>query len=151
MKTIYNDKILDTLSIMMKIGGLTLYPFIILRERYETIAYATENKRVVNHESIHIKQQGEVMFTTLLICIGLKFAGIGYWWLIPIISYAMFFILYVTEYLLRIIIGFITTGPVSANAVYRSISFEQEAYDNENDVKYLSGRKLFSWVKFLAK
>lgn len=146
---IYSEKILNALSIMMRIGGITLYPFIILREKYQTAEYIKENSRIVNHESIHIKQQQEVMITTLLICLGLKLIGIGYWWLIPIISYAMFFILYVVEYFLRIIIGFILTGPVRANEAYRSISFEHEAYTNESNLDYLKTRRWLSFLKYM--
>ena len=32
---------------------------------------------------------------------------------------------------------------------YRSISFEKEAYENENNLNYLKNRKLYSWVKYL--
>ena len=56
----YNDKTLDRLSWFMKIGGITLWPFIILRERYN-VPNADYGKRIVNHESIHIKQQEELL------------------------------------------------------------------------------------------
>ena len=56
----YSDKILDRLSWFMKIGGITLWPFIILRERYN-VPNADYNKRIINHESIHIKQQQELL------------------------------------------------------------------------------------------
>lgn len=57
----YNDKFLNSLSWFMKIGGITLFPYIILREKYETIAYAEKNRIIINHESIHIKQQTELL------------------------------------------------------------------------------------------
>lgn len=37
-----------------------------------------------------------------------------------------------------------TFGKVKA---YRSISFEQEAYDNDDNYDYLNNRKRFSWLK----
>jgi len=59
MKIIYSDKILNRLSIFMNIGGITLYPFIILRERYKI--YQISGKIILNHEKIHIKQQIELL------------------------------------------------------------------------------------------
>ena len=56
----------------MKIGGITLWPFVILREKYKGRA-----KRIINHESIHIKQQEELL-------------------IIP------FYILYVTEWFIKL-------------------------------------------------
>ena len=32
---------------------------------------------------------------------------------------------------------------------YRKISFEREAYSNEDDVIYLESRKRFAWIKYL--
>lgn len=32
---------------------------------------------------------------------------------------------------------------------YKRISFEREANDNENNLSYLSNRKLFSWFKYI--
>ena len=60
----------------MKIGGITIWPFIILRERYN-VPNAFYSKRIVNHESIHIKQQEELL-------------------VIP------FYILYVTEWFIKL-------------------------------------------------
>jgi hypothetical protein len=58
----YSDKFLDRLSIFMKIGGITLWPWVILRERYRDIPYwKSVSDRVINHESIHIKQQQELL------------------------------------------------------------------------------------------
>jgi hypothetical protein len=37
------------------------------------------------------------------------------------------------------------------NNAYRNISFEQEAYDNGDNLLYLKKRKLFYWVKYLRK
>jgi hypothetical protein len=68
----YSDKTLDRLSWFMRIGGITLWPFVILREKYKGRA-----KRIINHESIHIKQQEELL-------------------IIP------FYILYVTEWFIKL-------------------------------------------------
>ena len=56
MKTpiiIKSEKFLNSISWFMRVGGITLWPFIIIRPR--------KNWIVVNHESIHIKQQQELL------------------------------------------------------------------------------------------
>lgn len=57
------------------------------------------------------------------------------------LGYIGFFLLYIMEWLIRLIIT-----PYNA---YRNISFEQEAYNNENDEEYLKNRKKYSWLKYL--
>lgn len=56
----YSDKFLNSVSWFMKVGGITLWPFVVLRERYN-VPNANYAKRIINHESIHIKQQQELL------------------------------------------------------------------------------------------
>lgn len=73
-KIIYSDKILDRLSIFMKIGGITLWPWVILRERYRDNSYYFEKGKVtVNHETIHIKQQQEMLVIPFYLWYGIEF------------------------------------------------------------------------------
>ena len=51
----YNDKFLDSIGLFIRIKGITIYPFIVMREKYK------KNKTLLNHESIHIKQQKELL------------------------------------------------------------------------------------------
>jgi beta-lactamase regulating signal transducer with metallopeptidase domain len=60
-KIIFNDGLLDYFSWFMKIGGITLWPWIILREKYRDNSYQEKLKITINHESIHIKQQAELL------------------------------------------------------------------------------------------
>ena len=53
-----------------------------------------------------------------------------------------FFIWYCVEFLIRLLI---LKDKIQA---YRNISFENEAYHNENNLTYLSNRKLFSFMKY---
>ena len=58
----FNDKFLDRIGIFMRIGGITLWPWIILREKYrDDPRYREHLTETVNHESIHIKQQQELL------------------------------------------------------------------------------------------
>ncbi len=108
----YNTKFLDRISLFMKIGGITIYPYIILRDKY----LGKKAARLINHESIHIKQQEELL-------------------VLP------FYILYVCEWLVKSIIY------RSFNKAYYNISFEREAYENQNKWTYLQKRKKFAWFK----
>jgi hypothetical protein len=54
---IYNDKFLDSISWAFKVGGISLFPFIVLREyRMGT----QKGKVLVNHETIHFWQTLEL-------------------------------------------------------------------------------------------
>lgn len=48
-----SDKILDRLGWFMRIGGITLWPWIIIRPY--------KGEVTINHEKIHIKQQQELL------------------------------------------------------------------------------------------
>lgn len=59
--------------------------------------------------------------------------------------YIMFYVWYVIEYLIKLVI---TRNHKTA---YRSVSFEQEAYDNQSKPFYRTGRSHYSWLKYLFK
>ena len=58
----YNDKFLDTISWFMKVGGISLFPFIILREKYRdgNKFEIKVGKKTINHETIHFQQALEL-------------------------------------------------------------------------------------------
>jgi hypothetical protein len=60
----------------------------------------------------------------------------------------IFYILYLVEWLFKLIISAFTFGKVKA---YRSISFEQEASNNEREKNYPTTRKRFAWLKYIFK
>lgn len=90
-------------------------------------------KWTMNHEMIHVKQQ-------------LDFVNNNH--KLYILGGCVFYILYFTEWLLKLVCSILTLGKIQA---YRSISFEQEAYKNENNFEYLANRKRFSWCKYIFK
>lgn len=59
------------------------------------------------------------------------------------LGYVFFYIIYFFEWIVRLF-----TNPGNA---YRSISFEQEAYANENNYEYLNSRKHYTWFKYWRK
>ncbi len=93
--------------------GLTFWPFIILK--HDGLKF---DDTLINHEKIHLKQQLELL-------------------ILP------FYILYVTEWLLRSLFY------LNFYRAYQNISFEREAYANEDNFNYPNERKIFSFIKYL--
>ncbi|TCK85311.1 hypothetical protein [Albibacterium bauzanense] len=54
-----------------------------------------------------------------------------------------FYLFYVIEYIGRLI------QYKNMDKAYRNISFEREAYMNEQDFDYLKKRKFYAWVRYL--
>ena len=54
-----------------------------------------------------------------------------------------FYILYGLEYLIKLI--------MYGKDAYRNLSFEREAYTNENNLNYLKTRKHYAWIKYIIK
>jgi hypothetical protein len=53
----------------------------------------------------------------------------------------IFYLMYFVEWLIKLIISGFTLGKVKA---YYSISFEQEAYNNDKNLEYRTNRKRFN-------
>jgi hypothetical protein len=117
----YSDTFLNSVSWFMKVGGITLWPFIVLREVHDSTDFWRKRAtRIINHESIHIKQQAELL-------------------IVP------FYILYVLEWLIKIFVYWSTTK------AYYAISFEREAHSNDENLDYLKSRKSYAWIKRIIK
>lgn len=91
------------------------------------------SKITYNHESIHLQQQ-------------LDFVG-GVEQLY-VLGGIVFYIWYFIEWLIKLIISGFTFGKVKA---HKSISFEQCAYHNDQNLGYLTYRKRFHWLKYVFK
>ena len=95
-----------------KFTAINIFGIIFARNEYRDLS-----KYELNHEKIHSYQMLELL-------------GI------------VFYILYVTEWLIRLI------QYKDRILAYRNISFEREAYTNDKDLNYLSRRTLFSFVRY---
>ncbi len=69
------------------------------------------------------------------------FVGVSSWWFC--LSFLMFYVLYVLEYLVKLIFF--------GSKAYSHVSFEQEAYANQYDDNYLENAGYFGWVKYICK
>ena len=113
MKVIYNDKFLNAISWFMQVGGITLFPFIVLRESLQKTS--VKSLRILRHEKTHIEQQKELLVVE-------------------------FYLWYFIEWLIRLFMK---------GDAYRNISFEREAYSNQDNTEYLKTRKLYSFLKYI--
>lgn len=102
--------------------AITFFGYLIRRKEYKG---KPVSNLTMNHEMIHAAQARDFL------------SGIGY---IP------FYILYILEWLLKLI-----PCAIKRKSAYRAISFEQEAYKNELNFNYLNSRKRFSWTKYIFK
>ncbi|MDO1499690.1 hypothetical protein Q2T40_06040 [Winogradskyella maritima] len=93
-------------------SGLTLFPFILLKERR-----LKTDKRFINHERIHLRQQLELLI-------------------------APFYLIYGIEFLIRLI------KLKNWHLAYRAISFEREAYSNDNNLDYLKRRPFWNFIHY---
>lgn len=98
--------------------AMLLYGVIMWRKEYEYYLNGVLSsfvKKTINHESIHKCQMKDF-------CPWLPIGG------------TIFYILYFIEWVLRLFIN----GPSKA---YKMISFEQEAYNHQDDLNYIPNRK----------
>lgn len=102
---------------------ISLFGCIIRKMKYKE--HPIEDK-IMNHEGIHVCQAEDF-------CKGF-------------IGYFIFYILYILEWIIKLPISILIKGKA-----YHSISFEQEAYNNEYDLNYQDVRKRFAWTKYIFK
>jgi len=103
----------------------------------------------LNHEDIHVWQWKELtILSAILWMLGflfwnMPFAGI---FIVPFV----FYIWYALEWFIRLAILCANSKDDDSllSIAYRSISFEQEAYGNADNVDYLASRKVFGFIKY---
>lgn len=133
-KVIYND-----LIPFKGFQAITILPFIFARNSAKWL-----KDYVLNHETIHLRQQLEVLIASAAVIAALILIfGWSWWWMLT--SFGVYYTWYGLEWLVRLAICHDT------NLAYKNIAVEQEAYLNEHDMGYLKGRRLFAWVEYIGK
>jgi hypothetical protein len=103
-------------------AGITIWPFgIWLNKRNMSDA------EDVNHERIHEAQQRELLLVLFVLIYFAEWGG---------------------RYLILLWEKHVKKQAVDFHSAYRSISFENEAYSNQINQKYLSSRKHYTWMKY---
>ncbi len=115
--------------------AITFWPFIFTRESDLKLF-------VLNHEEIHGEQQVEMLAVGCCIDLLLYLLGCGCWSLLAV---PVYFWWYGMEWLIRLIIY------RDFDKAYFNISFEQEAYRNEHNMRYVVWRWNFAWCRYLFK
>ena len=119
--------------------AMALWPWVFVRNECKERFTAIDS----NHETIHLRQQVEMLIVGVILTLILFICGLGLW---SLFALPIFFIWYGLEWFLRwCAYGF------DQNEAYHNISFEQEAYGNESNLDYLRTRKRFSWFYYLLK
>lgn len=134
-KVIYNSKLAHAI-LWVNYSTITLTAFVFTEYKNEK----EMPQRVRNHECTHARQWCECMLASgVIIWILVLLAGISAWWFA--LSFGMFYILYVLEWLVKLCFY--------GTEAYRNISFEREANAGEDDETYLENSGYFEWVKYL--
>ena len=99
------------------------------------------NEKSINHERIHTAQFLELSIVTALIIFILRMVfGISAWWFLT--SFFTYYIWYIIEYMI------ISIMHNKQSCAYRDVSFEEEAYANDDNLNYLDNRNVFAWWKY---
>lgn len=114
--------------------AMAIWPFIFSKTRLVS-------SRRKNHESIHLRQQFEVMVLSAMILAVLCLTCMSWWWMC--LAPFVYYVLYVIDYGVRLIL-------YENEEAYRNISFEQEAIMHELDFYYLKDRRPFAWLKYIT-
>ena len=106
--------------------AMNLFGILFVRNKYKNKPIPTTK---INHESIHSEQYKDLL-------------------------YIFFLPLYFLEWIIKIPFGWFykkknKNGSIITYVAYKSISFEQEAYYNQNNLDYLNTRKRFAWIKYI--
>lgn len=77
-----------------------------------------------NHESIHTAQMKELLYVPFYLWYGIE-------WVVRFIGYS------------------IKNRKIMGDKAYKNISFEREAFENDDNILYLDSRESFSFLKYL--
>lgn len=135
----YQSTIANILLYFSYCETITVGPFVFTKLKEEQVS-----QNVRNHECTHVRQWTEMsLLVGLLLLIAVLSWDVSAWWFLAVPF--VYYLWYGVEYLVRLcIMG-------DGKKAYKAISFEQEAYANEQDVNYNENAGYFSWVKYLGK
>lgn len=138
MKKVYCNNLLAKLLLAFSsCHTITIGPFVLSKRPEEKIT-----QKVRNRECTHARQWVEMAVATgtviwiLLLCFDLSA-----WWLV--LAGLAFYLWYGVEWLVMAV------RLKDAGRAYKVVSFEREAYANEDDPNYIENSNYFAWVKYL--
>ena len=129
-------KIVNNIIPLKGFLAICLWPFLFIRkENLKHFSWYDEN-----HENIHAYQQQEMFIVGDVLALILAFGGFQWW---SLITLPLFYWWYLAEWIVKCVIY---RNPMTA---YKNVSFEREAYNNQSDMTYIDGRKMFNWLNFI--
>lgn len=142
MKKIYYD---SWMAKMLLFGchTITIGPFVFSKKKEDKMTQETKN-----HECTHARQWMEItVLSGIILLVMVLASGLSPWWML--LSGITYYLWYVTEWLVRVII-YLSQPKDKRKSAYKMISFEREANENEHDLNYLENCRYFSdWIKYL--
>lgn len=142
MKKVFYDSWIAKHLLFATYTTITLFAWVFTKWSEKEARQST-----INHECVHARQWVELTIASgLLLWIGMLAFNYSAWWLT--VSALTFYIWYITEYLIRRIIGLFQSSENGQKAAYRLVSFEQEARLSERDNNYLENCRYFAWLSF---
>lgn len=136
MKVFYNNLLAKNI-LVSRCNRVMLFGFCFTREDYLT-------PEEIYHERIHVRQWIECIVSCVLVCLLLYATGYFSWWFLFFVP-VFYYVLYGIEFIARLIVS------RDAEIAYKNISFEKEAYRNENNLLYLNSRRFFAFLKYRGK
>ena len=119
-------------KVLTRFAGTVIFGFLFVKD--------LEDKELINHEKIHVRQFLEISLVVALLLIPVAWF-ISYWFLMAIP--VAFYIWYGIEFLIRLI------QYRDREKAYKKIAFEAEAYDKEDDFTYLQNRRFWRFWKYI--
>lgn len=111
--------------------------------------YHILSEKTINHEKIHVAQYWECFALPVAPLLFLATFFGGLWWLLLLlIPFLLYYVIYIVEYIV-LIIKYKKKGEKNyANKAYKNVSFEKEAYDNQDNLSYIEDRWPLSWFTY---
>lgn len=133
---VFYNSIIAKWLLLKGFQAVTIGPFIFIRRRKEEV-----NRRLINHERIHVTQWFETMLLSLWVLLLLvNPLGVPLWTLA--LTPIAFYVWYAVEYIIRRLFS-----NRDHREAYRNIVFEREAYENEWDLCYIrKHRMLYDFI-----
>lgn len=152
MKVFYNSLLAKTI-LPKGFSTITLFRLILTKYTKDQMS-----DRTLAHEKVHVDQYVEIRNVTLFLSMIITTiyynhgGSLIYYPIAAILSYCMFYILYVLEWIIKLIIWglFNKKKGYAMRSAYYSISFEKEAYHYQNYPEQVlhegNYRPTFGWV-----
>ena len=132
-------KVINSIIPWEGVMAMTVYPWLFIRKEFKDKFNAVDER----HETTHALQQIETFCLGVVLMVVLLIWGCGWW---SLLALPLYFEWYVLEWFIKVILAFFANRDG-----YYSISFEQEAFEHEQEFYYNDVRHHFEWFNYIFK